>query len=177
MRRSPVLVWGITALRDHAFPALPARAFPRRRVVQRGHVRERSFQRQPREQRAPFVERQRRHVTAVDPQDVEDVIVRVALPSPGAGRLAVEHGIAHGKPRDGIDDRGIGPIQRQLVPRQQLHVGAVLERQDPDAVELPLENPFGSREALLRQRRGHGDEPGGKRLGHRSIGLSIYRSI
>src|SRR4029453_18635873 len=39
VRRAAVLVSRVAPLRDHAFPALAAGAFPRLRVVERGHSR------------------------------------------------------------------------------------------------------------------------------------------
>ena len=52
-------------------------------------------------------------------------------------------------------------VLRQPVARIQLHIAAALVGEQPDAVELALEQPVVAREALLRQRRGHRLEPVG----------------
>ena len=97
VRRPPVLVRRVAALGDDAFPALAARALPRLRLVERRRRAERRAKRQRSQQGASLVERQRRHVAAVQPEDVEDVIGGGAAPqviSPSritscAGRSAI----------------------------------------------------------------------------------------
>src|SRR5262249_59386545 len=52
------------------------------------------------------------------------------------------------------------------VPGKQPDVGALLEREQTDAIELPLEDPFGSAEPLLRERGRHRLDPVGKARRH-----------
>ncbi len=61
-----------------------------------------------------------------------------------------------------------GMCLRQPVAREQTDVCALLEREQPDAVELALEDPLGAREALLRERRRHRLDPVGKDRRHMS---------
>ena len=98
VRRAPLLVGRVAPLGDDAFPALAAGPLPRLRIVERGDALERRLKRQSIEERAPLVERQRRDVAAVEPDDVEDVIVdRARAPTSlrrrgsasVAGRLAI----------------------------------------------------------------------------------------
>jgi hypothetical protein len=71
--------------------------------------------------------------------------------------LAVENELARRQIADGIGDVGKG--LRQLVARQQADLAAVFEREQPDPIELALENPLGSAESLLSQRRRHRLDP------------------
>ena len=57
-------------------------------------------------------------------------------------------------------------VLRQPIAREQPDVGALLEREQADAVELALEDPFRSGEALLGQRRRHRFDPVGKGSAH-----------
>ncbi len=98
--RAAVFVGRAAPFGDHAFPSLAPRALPRLRVVQELDAPHRRRERQFLQQGAPILERQRRHVVAVQPQDVEDVIPAVTVP----GDLAVE---------DDLVDRQAGDRGRQ----------------------------------------------------------------
>jgi hypothetical protein len=78
---------------------------------------------------------------------------------PHAGRFAVEDGVSHGKIGDGRDDRGVRRVLWEPVTGEQLHAGALLEGEQPDAVELSLERPLVSRESFGGERSRHGLEP------------------
>ena len=107
-----MLVDRVTALGDDAFPALGARALPRLVLVERGDASQRCTKRQRLQQRAPFVERERRDVAAVDPEDVEHVIRETARlvglarrrRSPHASDFAVENQLLMWQTSDGIGD-------------------------------------------------------------------------
>ena len=89
------------------------------------------------EHRATRFERKRPEVLVIEPHHVEDVIA-VRVP----GHLAVEDHVLRRQPRDGGCDGG--KVLRQSVARVQPHLGAVLEREEPDPVELALEDPLGA---------------------------------
>ena len=129
-----------------------------------GHLREWQSERHAAQQRATLVERQARHVSAIEPQNVEHVVVRLAEGAPPPGGFAVEDDVVDRQVGDGLDHGRMRAVERQPVPRQQANVGAVLERQQPNAVELALEDPLGPGEPVLRERRRHRFEPVGKRV-------------
>ena len=134
--------------------------------VERRHPRHRQRQRQRLQDRPPLVERQRPHVAAVDPQDVEDVVVGLPLPAPAAGRLAVEDQRVVRQRRQRLRHRRIGGGQRQAVARPQLHPAAALEGEHADAIELALEGPRRIGEPVGGERRRHRLEPVGERHRH-----------
>src|SRR5437762_11205074 len=86
---------------------------------------------------------------------------------PDAGRLAVEDDVVSREPRDGLHDGRVSRVLGQPVARQQPNVLRLLEREQADAIELALEDPFRAGEALLRERRGHRLYPFRERVGHR----------
>jgi hypothetical protein len=61
-------------------------------------------------------------------------------------------------------------VLRQTVAREQANVAAGLEREGANSVVLALENPFGPREPLLRERRGHRFDPLGESCHDESVG-------
>src|SRR2546428_9555293 len=71
--------------------------------------------------------------------------------------LAVEDHIADRQVGYRFGDRRV--MLEQPVARIQLHVGAVLEREHPDSIELPLEDPLSPGKPLLRERRRHRHNP------------------
>ena len=99
----------------------------------------RRLERQLLQQRAAIFERQRRHGSSVQPQDVEDVIAAPAVP----GHFAVEDHLVDGKLGNGAGHRR--QILRKPVARVQRDVGAALVGEQPDAVELALEQPVAVR--------------------------------
>ncbi len=100
----------IAALGDHTFPALAARALPRRVTGKERDARERCAKLQSVQQRAPIVERQRRNRLSVNPHHVEHVISR-RVPAPR--ELAVEDHVVHWQRGDRGGDRGT--ILREAV--------------------------------------------------------------
>jgi hypothetical protein len=101
-----------------------------------------------------LLERQRRHVLSVEPHHVEHVVNNAA----GSPRdLAVENRVLHFQAPDGLGH--LRNVLRQPVAREEPHVRSLLERDEADAVELSLEDPFRAGETLLRERRGHRLEP------------------
>ena len=86
---------------------------------------------------------------------------------PDAGRLAIEDDVVHWQPRDCLHDRRIRAVLGQPIARQQPNVLRLFERDQADAIELALEDPFRAREPLLGEGGGHGLEPFGERVGHR----------
>ncbi len=157
-----MLVRRVAPLRNDALPALAARALPRRRIVQRGHALQRRSKRQRVQQRATrrraaATSRRGRRATGCRTRDTPRCPVRPTSTSPSritsrTGRFA----IACGEGR---------VVLRQPVAREQADIRPLLEREQADAVELALEDPFRAGEPLLRERRGHRLDPFGKR-GH-----------
>ena len=168
MLRPAMLVRRVAALRDDAFPSFGASALPRLWIVQQWHLRQRQPERDAAQQRATLVERQARHVSAIEPQDVEHVVVRLAEGPPPPGGFAIEDDVVNRQVGDGLDDRWMGAVERQPVPGEQADVGSILKRKQPDAVELALEEPLGPAEPVLGERRRHRFEPVGKR-GHHNL--------
>ena len=74
--------------------------------------------------------------------------------------LAVEDYIADWQVGDSLGNGRV--VLEQPVARIKLHVGAVFEREHPDSIELPLEDPLGAREPLLRKGRRHWHNPFGE---------------
>jgi hypothetical protein len=67
---------------------------------------------------------------------------------------------------------------RQAVAGKESDLAITLEGKQADTVELALEHPFRTREAILRERRGHRDDPVGKLLaGHASDGKTSGKSV
>src|SRR5262249_5497074 len=120
---------------------------------------DRQAQRQRGEDRSPLVERFGHHVAALEPDDVEDVIIAFSLTAPRAGGLAVEDHVMHRERGHRPGDCRVRIGEIETIAGQQADVTAVLECQHPDSVELPLEDPLGPGESLLRQGRGHWDDP------------------
>ena len=134
----------IAALRDHPFPALAGGTLPRVHfVVERRHMVERRPQRQPMQDGAPLVERQRTEIASVQPRDIEHVIVNAGSP----GSLPVQNDILNRQLRQRVCDRR--QVLEQPVSREQPDIRSLLERQQPDAVELAFEDPLGSGKTLL----------------------------
>ena len=95
--RAAMLVRRAAPLGDHAFPALAPGALPRlarRRAARRAASA--ASNGSVLQQRASIFERQRRHGSSVQPQDVEDVIAAPAVPR----HLAVENHVVDRKLRD-----------------------------------------------------------------------------
>ena len=80
-------------------------------------------------------------------------------------KLAIENHVLHREMRNGRGHRGA--VLRQPIARQQADVRFLTEREQANAIELPLEEPLRPSEALLRERRGHRLDPIGK--GHERI--------
>ncbi len=175
VRRTPMFVDRVAPFRDDALPAFGASALPRPRIVERRHQSDRQLQPELAQQRPPLLERQLRHVTAIDPEHVKHVIVRIAEPAPGAGGFTVENDIVHGQFSNRASDGRIRLVEREAIARSQLDVGSVLEREQADAVELALERPLGPREALVSQGRGHRLDPVGKSGAGRYLAASHAR--
>ena len=146
-------------------PSLPRGTLPRRRAFDRDHAPQRRPERQVAQQPAPRLERPRPHVAAIEPQDVEEVISHLSRPSPHPRDLAVEDRVPHGQVPDRLGDGRV--VLRPAIAREQTDLRSLLEREQPDAVELALEDPLRAREPLLRQRRRHGLEPFGECGRHR----------
>jgi hypothetical protein len=94
--RATVLVGRVPSLGDHALPALPLCALPGFWIVQSLHQPQWRFQRQTREKRATSLERHERQVTAIEPQDVEEVVTQFSAPVPNAECFAIEDHVVHG---------------------------------------------------------------------------------
>ena len=108
------------------------------------------------EQRLALFERQPGHVAPIEPEDVEHVVGSLPVP----GDLTIENGVIDRELCDSF--REPGNVLGQAVAREETHVVALFEGEQPDAVELPLEDPVGSGEALLGERRRHRFQPVGK---------------
>src|SRR5262245_26489031 len=135
-----MLVRGIATFRDDAFPAFGARVFPRLLdIVERSDACDWQLQRDLREDLAAFDKRERHHVASVDPEHVEDVIVRLALTAPRPRRFAIEDHVVHGELRYRAKHGRMLTVERQLVAREQPDLVAVLEGEHANAVELALE--------------------------------------
>src|SRR5262249_59681338 len=93
------------------------------------------------------------------PDDVEEVIGGAPLVAADAGRFAVEDDLVDRQVSERLDDRRVGVILGELVARQQADVIAVLEGKQTDAIELLLECPVRSSEALLGERGRHRLDP------------------
>lgn len=105
-----------------------------------------------------FFQGQHGHVAPVHPHDVEHVIVALTIPR----HFTIEDCIVHREATDGRGDRR--HVLRKPVAREELDVDAAFVRDQPDAIELALEEPVVARKTLLRERRRHGLEPVGHRL-------------
>jgi hypothetical protein len=81
------------------------------------------------------------------------VIAGLAGFAPVSGRLAVENDVVHRQLRNRADDLRVGVVQREAVAGEQPNVRSALVGEQPDAIELPLEDPLGPGEALLGERR------------------------
>src|SRR5262249_16305082 len=144
----------IAALGDYAFPSLAASPLP---WLLTGNLRDRvewRTQVQIAQDRPPLYQRQRHQVASVQPEDVEDVIPDIAA---APIDLTVQNDLIHRQSADHFGDGGI--ILRQLIAGEKLHAAAFAECEQPDPVELALEDPLGAGEALLGQRCGHRDDP------------------
>src|SRR5688572_5771165 len=119
-----MLVRRLASLRDHALPAFAAGALPRLGVGEPLNEAERWLQRDAFEQRATLVEWQTRHVAAIEPRDVEDVVRGFAAMPPDAGCLAVEDRLARWQSRHRLDDSGVWVVLQQPVARQEPHLGS-----------------------------------------------------
>jgi hypothetical protein len=95
------------------------------------------------------------------------VISDASLVPPDACCFAIQHHIVHREFGDGVRHGRIRGVLRQPVARQEPNVGTVLEREETNAIELSLEEPFRPGEALLGKRGGHRLEP--VRKGHGRI--------
>ena len=74
-------------------------------------------------------------------------------------KFAIENHVLNGELRNRRGYRRA--VLRQLLARQETDVGPLAECQQADSVELPLENPLRTGEALLRQGRRHRLHPFG----------------
>jgi hypothetical protein len=155
-----MLVRRIAPLRDNAFPPFVARAFPRLRIVEGLDAVDGRLERECAQQRAALVERQLRHVAAVEPEDVEHVVRDLVFPRD----FAVDDHIAHRQHRQRAGNRR--DVLRQPVARQQADLRPLFEREQADAVEFSFEDPVRPGEPLLRQRCRHRHEPFGKGRRH-----------
>src|SRR5262245_4354029 len=123
-RRSAVLVARSAALRDDAFPSLAPRDVPRviaLERIERLDAPERRPHRQRLQQRLAILERTCRHVLAVEPHDVEDVIRRVFV---APRDLAVEDRVRDREPGDRVRDGG--NVLRQSIARVETDLGSLL---------------------------------------------------
>jgi hypothetical protein len=164
--RAAMLVLGVAPLGDDALPPFGAGALPGLRIVERRHLFERQPERQLTQERAALVERQGGQIPSVEPQDVEHVVIGFAERFPAPGGFAVEDHVVDRQVRDRLYHCGVRIVQRQPVAREQPDIGAILERDHADPVELPLEDPLRPGEAVLGQRRRHRLEPFGKGSRH-----------
>ena len=141
-------------------PSLHARSHGLR-IGELRHALQGRLQRERLQERAPLVERQRHDVAAVEPHDVEDVVEHAGLVPRD---LPVENRLAHRQLRDRGGNRrtALG----KTVTGEQTDVERVLVGEHTNAIELALEDPLRAAEALLRQRRGHRDDPFGKGCRH-----------
>ena len=133
-------------------PSLQARSQGFGSVTSRDRVQRRP-QRRYSQQRAPLRRAEAGHVATVQPEDVEDVIPTPAVPVDFAVEdhfVARRRGDRVRRRRENSAAGGCARKAARLV---------VLEREQADAVELALEDPLRSGEALLRQRGRHRDEP------------------
>jgi hypothetical protein len=90
-----VLVWRSTPLGDHTLPSVAAGLLPRLVAVEEHDALERPLQRQPLQQGVPLLERQRRGIAPIQPEDVEDVVA-AAVPC----HFAVENHLVYRKTRN-----------------------------------------------------------------------------
>jgi hypothetical protein len=116
-----------------------------------------SFRR--RKVRPSFAERQGAEILAVEKQHVEHVVVGLAQAAPRPRGFTVEDDGRDRELRDGFGGGGVVGGERQLVPRPQLDLLAVLVGQHADAVEFALEGPRRVLEPLVGERRRHGRNP------------------
>ena len=115
---------------------------------------------------ATLVEWKRHDVSTIQPEDVEHVVGNCLLAPPR--ELAVENHVVRVECGDRRAHRRV--VLRQTVAREQANVAAGLEREGANSVVLALENPFGPREPLLRERRGHRFDPLGESCHDESVG-------
>src|SRR5690606_9091505 len=102
---------------------------------------------------SPFFERQARRAPRVKPADIEGRVAGGPIPD----ELAVEDDLERGQTAHRVFNGG--HLLTQAIAAVESDVSAIPERQEADAIQLALEDPVGSGEPLLRERRGHGHEP------------------
>src|SRR5262249_17591293 len=96
--------------------------------------------------------------TSFQPQDVEDVVHDSASRIPDG--FAVEDHIADGQLGDRLGNGWV--VLEQPVARIKFHLRAIFECEYSDSIELSLEDPLGSGEAFLCERRRHRHNPFGE---------------
>ncbi len=160
--RSPLFVERVSPLGDDALPPLAARPCPGLTTLESGDAPQGRAKVKISDESAPLIERQRGEVSAIEPHHVEHMVGDWPSLSPYSGRLAVENDLADRKRFDSLGYFRIRRVLGKPVARQQAHVASFLEREETYTVELALENPLRSLEALLGERRGHRLDPVGK---------------
>ena len=165
--RAAMLVGRVAALRDDALPSFGAGALPGLRIVEQRHLRERQSERHAAQQRATLFERQRASRRGHRATGCRTRSSPPAERAPPPGRLR-RRGSTSWTGRFAIawTTDGCELLCGSRLRENKPNVGAVLEREQPDAVELALEDPLGPGEPVLCERRRHRLEPFGKRGRH-----------